>query len=495
MKRPFLLLALLSQLWWCGPETRAAIVVQPTSPRTNAPAPAVATNAPAEALPPDVLEFLNGDGLHGTFISIDAKRGLRWQHPAIKQPLEIQLGSLARIKLGRPKTTPTNSSPSQLCSVRLVNDDELLGRLVGLDETKVTLETWYGGPFAIARKAVATLSPTLTNLNLIYEGPTSLDGWKFGRTPVIRRGGGATGGGAWRYNNGAFLSVGSGTIGRDFQYPGAVSIDFDLIWRGYLQFSVSVFADSLETYGGNAYLFQISQGVVYCQRMTRDGGANMMSGSVEVPNLAQRSKARISIRANREQKTLALLADGALIKTWSDRGEFSPGSGLVFAQHGQGITSISNIRISDWDGRFDDHAAPRANDKEDAVQMTNRNVLSGTLRSIKDDKMSFATAFAALDVPLSQIAQITLRAEKAAKPEPTEREARLFLHDRGAITLQIDRWDDQAVLGVSPSFGQLKLNPAAFSVVQFNLDKQKTTDLNVPDIIDSEPLEQLIIEE
>jgi hypothetical protein len=446
---------------------RAEIVIQSSAPKTNETGIIVPPPGSGEVGRSDILEFLNGDILHGTFLSIDGNRGARWQHPAIKQPLEIGLSSIGRIKLERPKTT--NSGPVQNCTVRLLNKDEIAGNLVLLDGEKLQLETWYGGTLAIPRKSIERIAPGQGKSSSIYEGPTGLDGWNMPKNnPMGRR---PAGTGPWRYSNGAFFSTGAGPIGRQIPMPPMVNIEFNLAWRGYLQLAVSMFSDNLETYGGNAYLLQMNQGSVYLQRISRTGDSSGF-GTREVPNFGRKNEAHISLRVNKPQKTISLLVDGALINQWNDRGEFPPGTNLVFHQQGQGLTRISNLRVTAWDGKFETETAGTTG-KEDLVRMLNNDKLSGTLKGIQNGTMQFQTGFATLEVPVERIGEIELAGGPSEPPPALSTDARVVFADRGSLTFRIDRWDDQQIIGTSPNFGKLRLNPLAFSSVQFNLDKKR----------------------
>ena len=456
------------------------ISTQPGGTKTNeegtitVPPPADGTGV----IRPEALDFLNGDKLQGSFLSIDPKRGVRWRHPSMKQPIDINLASLSKVKLERARPTNSNVKPS--CTVRLINRDELQGELVSLDTGHLTLVTWYAGTLVIPRPMIDVIVPGQGKGTSVYEGPTTLEGWTM-RGGGVRRGVNAAG--PWRYSNGAFLCATSGSIGRDFRLPPMVNVEFEITWRRYIQFAVSIFTDNLESYGGNCYMFQFNNLSVYVQRMSRNGDSSSF-GQAEIPGFSQKSKARISIRANKEQKTLYLLVDGVLVKQWTDTADFSPGSGLLFFQQGQTYAKLSDIRISEWDGKLEDPtaAAAVAQANEDLVKLANADKITGTLKTIKDGKMSFDTSFAALDVPMDRVTQIELAGKAGKNPQPAPGEIRAVFAEGGSVTLQIERWDDRQVVASSPSFGKVKFAPLAFSAIQFNLDKRKAEpETNEPD--------------
>ncbi len=456
---------------------RAEIVIQKEAPGKTPENPGIDVPPPAsnaEAARGDTLELLNGDVFHGTFISLDSKNGARWQHPSVKQVMELNPAGIGRIKLERPKST--NAAPRQTCAARLTNGDELVGELVSLDDDKLVLETWYAGTLTLPRKMVQSLSPGLSRLSSVFEGPTGPEGWTIKGTG----GGGFRGlrggreGGSWKFSNGGFSSVGQGSVGRDVKLPAMSNTEFDMNWRGYLQLNIAIYTDTLEGFGGNCYLLSFNYTSVNLQRMSRNGDSGSF-GQAELPALNQKSKARFSIRVNKEQKTIALLMDGALVKQWTDRGDFAgSGTGLLFYQQGQGLVKVGNMRVTTWDGKFEETTGKTAKSKDDLVRLVNNDKISGTLKSIKDGKMNFETAFAPLSVPLDRIDQIDLAGEKAEKATSGANDVRVVFGDRGSVTFQLERWDDQQVTGSSLNFGKARFSPAAFSSILFNLDKQKT---------------------
>ena len=446
-------------------------IAKPADTGITVPPPASGT----DSVRSDSVELLNGDVLHGTFLSIDTKNGARWQHPAVKQVMEMNAASIAKIRLERPKST--NASPRQTCSVRLTNGDELLGELISLDEEKLILETWYAGTLTLPRKMVSSLSPGLARVSNVFEGPTGIEGWKIsgnGGGRFIRNGVmTTTGGGAWKYNNGAFYSSGNGSVGRDVKMPPVSNTEFDLNWRGYLQLNIALYTDTLEGYGGNCYMLSLNYTSVNMQRMSKNGDSGSF-GQADLQALNQKTKAHFSIRVNKEQKTISLLMDGALVKQWTDRADFAgSGTGLLFYQQGQGFVKVSNIRVTDWDGKFEEPSGKAGKTKDDLVKLVNNDKISGTLKSIKDGKMTFETTFAPLTVPIERIDQIDLSTEKSEKAPANPTDVRVVFAGRGTLTLQLERWDDQQVSGSSSNFGKAKFSPAAFALIQFNLDKQK----------------------
>jgi hypothetical protein len=462
-------LALLASSW-----ADAEIVISTKPAAKPKEGEGIAVPAPGgetEALRLDTVEFLNGDKLHGTFLSIDPQHGVRWRHPAVRQVMEIEPSSVGSVNLDRPPVSEGHSN--ETCLVQLSNEDELQGRLVSLDTNAITLETWYAGTLTIPRAMARSLNPGKAPSTAIYEGPTSLDGWTVKSSGGFQRGAGPGSAAGWKYRNGAFYGAGNCSAGKDMNLPPRSNIEFDLSWRGYLQMAVSFYADKLERYGGDCYMLQLNTGSIYLQRMSKDGNSSNF-GHSEASALAQKSKVHISVRSNKEQKTISLLIDGAMVKQWNERGDFSTGSGLVFFQQGAGVVKISSLRISEWDGKFDDQAADAGKLTADLVKLGNKDKISGTLKSIRNGKLSFGTEFATLEIPIERVAEIELANPDPKKPEHKADEIRAVFADRGSVTFQIEQWDDQQVNATSPNFGQVKFLPSAFSRIDFNLDKHRS---------------------
>ena len=474
---------------------------------------------------PETLTLLSGDNFRGNFLSFDAKSGLRWQHPAIKQPLEVDAGSLSLIRVERPKAK--GAGQRHTFAVKFVNDDELLGEVLEMDTEKLLFKTWYAGTLTIPRKAVRSITPGQSSPTAIYEGPTGMDGWSGGNRNSVGRavpmgvnfgavginiGGlvpGVAGeavqliegnvivngvqiGGApvarpslaaaatasgWQFSNDAFVNTTTGaTIGRKVEFPKLANIEFDLAWRGYVNLAVHLYSDKLEQYQGNAYVVNIGQNAVYLYRHAPETGQSRL-GNGPSRLAAPKTSAQVSIRVNKEQKTFAVLIDGVLVGQWNDRDAFAgKGNGLMFvSQQGSGATKISGIRVCEWDGRLPLGNAGTAPAKltEDYARLANNDNLSGAFKGIKDGKASFTTSFAPnLEIPLDRVGQIELVAPE--KPAPVAGFVRATFKGRGLLTFKLESWTDAEVKVSSPNFGGATFTPDIFSQLEFNLDKPRT---------------------
>jgi hypothetical protein len=415
----------------------------------------------------DYLELLNGDALRGVLLGVDGLEGAQWRHPAAENPFTVRFTGLSRVRFAPPNTLP-ESHPAN-CQVTLNNEDMLSGDLVGLEGDRLEFSTWFAGKLSIPRTSLHSLVPTSTSLKVIYEGPTSQEGWVSRQNPgVIRAPGAAQPGEVWRFADNSFYSSMFGFIGRDFKLPAVSNLEFDLAWRGFLSFAFVFHSDTLQGYGGNAYVLQFNYRNVFLYRRTQIAAMTTI-GQAELPDLTSRSGMRVSLRTNKEQKTFALYIDGQLIRQWVDPQAFvSQGNGIVLMQHGQNPVRFSRFRISEWDGRLAEPSLSDTNQVNDVVHLANNDKVDGRVKNIRDGKITLTTSFSDLEIPINRVTQVTFAPVKPSKDATSEREVRLFFREYGSITLNLDRWTDQQVTGTSPNYGRLKLASDAFSQLYFN---------------------------
>jgi hypothetical protein len=380
--------------------------------------------------------------------------------------------------------------------LRLANGDELAGTLLSLDKDKLVLETWYAGRLNLPRASVQSIR-FLSEGPSLYEGPTGLDGWTLsaakdepGKPP-------------WKYLNGILYSANAGGIARDFSLPKRSSIDVDVAWREFLQLTITIYTTSLKVYslnrmgtvnivgiGGMApgldappaapqegpgfYAIQLNQNTVYLMTVKTNG--QILNTPMEViPGLEQKNRAHFGVRVDKEKKTISLLVDGLVFKTWTEPAEFAgQGTCVRFVQQGQSLMNMSNIKVSEWDGSLVPPPTLSTNidPKNDFVLLKNQDSLTGTLQSVREGKLSMAASFGALDVPMTRVAQIIFAPESLAKSAPQEGTVRALFADRGSLTFRVEKCDEKFMTVSNPLFGKAQFDPSAFSLIDFNPDPQ-----------------------
>jgi len=414
-----------------------------------------ARNAPRQ----DTLSFLNKDQLHGFLLGID-QSGLRWQSPEAHDPILFKTSEVSQIKLDSHKADDTAKSAQR---IRLTNGDEYPGNIISLDDKTMILDTWYAGRISIPRAMLLRITPLSDANSSIYEGPTGLEGWTIGRPG---------GGRSWVFRDGSLIGTNYGTIGRDLKLPAMSEIGFDVMLRGNNSLSIGIYSDRDDMFG-NCYMLQLSTGFTELQRYSRSGGSNDL-GSTQLQNVIRREKSRVELRTNKDKKSIWLMVDGKVVKEWTDPVDFNgTGGSIVFSCQPNTVVKISNIKVSKWDGRFEDSSAPSQKSADDSVQLANQDKVTGRLENIQDGKAKFSSSYAELNIPLERVEQIDLSGAHSDTAKPSPSDIRAYFPEGGSVTMQLIQWDAKACLGSSPNFGKATFSPTAFAKMLFNLSSQQ----------------------
>jgi hypothetical protein len=462
--------------------SRAALTIdvptpKPVPPGINVPPPmrVGSTNAPAPAAKTeDVLRFKNADTLHGVLVSANPDEGVRWSREDAKGAISFTLANVSEVQfasVAAPRVAaPRVGGPRAVA--RLTNGDSLNGEIVALTKDALKLQTWYGGELNIKRPMIASLEPGLGTISVLYAGPTALAEWQ-------QRAGSRSG---WSFKKGALVAAGGSggmTIGRDVKLPDVASIECDVAWMGYVNFYMLFYAENFENYyNSDCYALQVSSGTVYLQRCQRNAGMNNVDQYVNVESLQRKNKAHIALKVNKQKKTVALFIDGAMIKQWTDRADFTgKGTGIGFVTQGQ-PTRISNIVVTEWDGKLDiDTGSAAKPGEEDLVRLVNGDKLSGQLGTIANGQVNFSTSYAKLEIPIARVAEIVMAAKNAEKPRRQTNDLRAFFVDGGRLTIALDKLSPDTLSGGSENFGRASFQRGAFQRLQFNIyDEAKESD-------------------
>lgn len=455
----------------CAPPLRAELRVTPDAGsstggtrRINVPAPAgnSARSSSPTAAPQDgdALKFRNGDSLHGTVVTVVPGSGLRWRRSDVKDPVMFDLANVVELRLvPRP---PRTSRAVHRTVVELTNGDRLAGDIVSLNDKALVLNTWYAGTLSVKRPMIQQITFGVANPDAVFVGPTGLDGW----TREGNRN-------AWTYRKGTLYGRQNGSIARDVNLPDMANIEFDVNWLGPFSMQFAFYIDDLrQLYNAGGYMLQFNYSNIYLQRSRPQRGFNQLGNNADVPEFQRKTKAHISVRVNKPKKTIALFANGNLIKQWTDPAEFAgKGTGIMFFAQGQGELRVSNILVTTWDGKLDTDISGASTNSttEDLVLFANNDKVSGTLSGIANNEIAFATSFANMKIPLERVAQIEFDGKKAEQPRRQADDVRAYFLDGSRFTLALEKLDDQSLVGASENCGRVASSLDAFGRVQFHI--------------------------
>jgi hypothetical protein len=458
--------------------------------------PSAAAVAPTNAAKTPVLgmvRFLNGDSLRGETVSIDPSGKVQWTNPDIKSEIEFSLADISLIRL--PASSAPLNNAEDNCTLRLMNNDEFRGTLVSMGDDKVVLKTWYAGPLTFSRDSVRWVRLT-EGEQFLYHGPTGLEGWTVSESvePQGEEG-------AWGFAKGVFFARRGGGVARDFKLPDRAAIDFDVAWREFLQLTVTIYTESLRVFhlrgasavgvvingvpqqqppsqaGAGFYALHLNYNAAYLMTVRKSG--EIVNSPVEmISGLEQKNRARFGIRADKTQKTISLLLDGRLVKTWQEPDAWAGvGTAIRFVQQGAAPLNVSNIRVSHWNGSLEMPAASTnaPGSTNDFIQLKNQDSLAGRIEAVRDGAIVVDSTLGKLNIPLDRVSQFDVAGSASQAPPGNDPLVRAYFAGGGSITFKLEEWNNRGMLAGSPHFGKAHFNPAAFASLEFNLPRQSAS--------------------
>jgi hypothetical protein len=438
---------------------------------------ALVTGAAAQST--DELLFRNGDLLYGQLLAIDESSTVRWRHPDAAEPIEFKPDSIAQINFPAPTNSITRSDNA--CRLLLANGDALEGDLVSCDREAVVFQTWYAGRLRIPRAAVQSLvfiprSPEL------FDGITGLDGWT--QTTSAAALPGDTG--QWTYRNGAFYASKTASIARDLRLPDEAEIQFDLAWKGSLNLAVALYTDSLQPillaakdqgpdFGG-FYSLRFQNTTFIDLWPIKKGERPRALGQLFYPSLNNKDRLHVDLLVSKPQHKIILSLDDTPAKEWIDpEGFIGEGTDMRFVQNSGGVTKLSNLRITPWDGIFANETSAETDDMtHDTFRPENGMKTPGVIESISNGKMTARTTNGLVEIPLTKLQAITFARQQTNSSQPQTATVRATFAQGGGLTFILESWRPNEMMVRSPDFGTVKINPAAFTRLEFLIPEKKT---------------------
>jgi len=437
--------------------------------------------------PPDGLFFRNGDLLHGQLLAIDTPSIVRWQYPDAAAPIEFKPKSIAQIDFPIAKNSIAHSADA--CRLLLANGDLLEGSLVSCDHAAMVFQTWYGGRLNIPRASLQSLA-FIPHSPPVFNGITGLDGWTQGSTAAAFAGQS----GQWVYRKGAFYADKPASIARDLKLPDVAEIQFDLAWKGGLYFAVALYTDSLQPIRLPITDRSLDFGGFYSLRfdnvfyknidlwpVTKEEAVPRSLGPAQFPFLNYGDRLHVDLRISKPRDKIALYLDDALIKEWVDpKGFAGEGTGMRFVQNPGGAVKMSNLRITEWDGLFADETA--AEDfvpleiPHDSFWPATGAKVTGDIESIAGGKMTVNTTNGPVKIPLTEIKAIDFAHRPSPPPQNKPAIVRATFAQGGDLTFTLDSWRPDEMIIHSADFGKARINPTAFTHMQFLLPQTNGPD-------------------
>jgi hypothetical protein len=416
---------------------------------------------------PGILQLTDGSNLHGTLGEIDATNRLVWKHPAAKEPLQFSLNNMASVRF--EDAVPQKHAFTPSARFQFKNGDELVGNVRGIKDNTLRFESWFGDNVQAQLSALEAIMFSARGYHLVYEGPTGTNGWRIGRNPR-----------SWEYKDGTFIANGADLLGRDFGLTNSSTLEFDLAWNGAFSLSITLYAQVIDRfdYSNSAYLVYLGTGAISVQRVQAGAGAVML-GQNQIPEMYRKNKMHFEIRCNKDDATITLLADGKFVQRWKDNspgGFVAKGGGIVFYSQVEAKSlKISNIRVAEWDGRYEPESMTNLPPDMDVVFLANRDKVFGKVLGLEASKATVETKQTKLDIPLERVTQIRF-AKNGAQTNVAPGEVRASFPGGESVVFNLEKWSALEVKGTSQTFGPLTFDPKSIRGVEFNLNRAQSDD-------------------
>ena len=187
-----------------------------------------------------------------------------------------------------------------------------------------------------------------------------------------------------------------------------------------------------------------------------------------VPALGAKERVHIDVRASKPDRRIALFLDGSLIKDWVDPAGFAgEGTGMRFVQNASGPVKLSNLRITKWNGVLEEGETALPDAAHDTVSVDSGAKMIGAVDSIAGGQISLLTTNGTVAIALGRANSIEFARARGQPVKPAAGSVRATFAEGGMVTFELVSWRPDAVVVISPVFGNATFNPIAFSRLQF----------------------------
>jgi|ETNmetMinimDraft_29_1059903.scaffolds.fasta_scaffold04284_2 hypothetical protein len=417
------------------------------------------------------IHFTNGDWLRGNLKTFDQATGISWEHPDAGELMQFNINRITEVTLD--SQSPIKLTPGNLCEVQLINGDHFRGNLAGITEKAFQLNTWHSGSINVDRRTVRKIAPLAKGLKTIFQGPVSDSEWTHGKiaNEILGQSG------KWRYHNGGFHAKPAASIARNLNLPDRSRLSFDLEWSGSLHLAFALYTDTLHPISlstkenepdfGGFYSIQLNSYSVNLLPVKKNEPLTYL-GQATLPGFRNESKSHVEFFASKPEKMIAVSINGKVIRKWTDSDGFvGEGSGIRIVHQGRGAVRIANLRVEEWDGRFQEPPTHPIGSENDLVKLINSDRMEGTVTGISDGKLQVKTPEGEFPVPLDRVKQIEPATIKTSLNMPLKKRVIAHLSDGSRLTFVLERWAKTGVEVSSPSFGKATFQPEAIMRMEF----------------------------
>ena len=431
--------------------------------------------APEKAEPkPSILTFADKSRITGFPKSLDAKKKeILVNSPSLSGDTQLKTNELLEMTLnGKPEEFESDHYALATIEQHFKDShtDTIRGRLVNLDDTTITLDTWYAGRLTLQRSMVRSLD-IFKKSPSFYSGPDGPEGWVSADGNLSN---------SWTFKNRTMISKSRSGIARKVEIPDQAKISFTVQWRSSVGFRLLFLSEeSRQSYMSKGYTLNINQSYINLRRNSDDNRNNDIF-TKSINNLRNSETAEFTIYLDRSKNgDNAFYIDGKEIERWTgvDDAIFK-GQWIHFVPQTENPTKFSNINIAQWDGTLPVETDDEDKKKDDGpqpeelegqkIRLANGDTVIGTVKTIQDGTALLTTSFGDFGIPINRMKSVALSDDvDQVKMEPGD--VRAWFHEGGYITLQLKSLDEKTLQGYSQVWGDADFNLNAFSRIEFNI--------------------------
>jgi hypothetical protein len=472
----------------------------------------LATSCYGAEIKDDLLNFVNGDQLHGHFNGIAADSSLLWKRDDVGGDVKFKPSELRRVVLRGGD--PLNSLRS-FSHIGTVNGDRIPGQIRELDDKRVLIDTEYAGVLEFPRDQVGLLAPSPLGGRVLYQGPFDPEQWSMididhpdGIPAPPKEGEKADSIPRWKHAGSAWYWKNNQTgtaLARKTGMPERSILKFEIAWKNRLSLAIGFHSDfkrpenmkeddqeglALPNGGrsvylpgifGNAYVLHLYSNYVMLYRTSFDEAGRARLDRVQTSNsslrLGDSGKAAVEIRCNRLTGEIILFVDGDFVAQWSELegvldggiGYAGKGDGFGFvAQSEDTAVRISEVLVAEWNGMPDSARSMQVDDTDIVLLSNGTDRFSGKVTGFHDGMLKLEGRFGDFEFPIAEIAEVRFAKSRLAVPDKEiSDQVRLRFHPIGRISGKAVGGDADALRMSNASGGEMDVKLDSAVMLEF----------------------------
>jgi len=407
----------------------------------------------------DIITFMNNDSIHGSLISLSYKKNLVYKHKSSKNPIKFKTENIQSIKLAHNNTNPQN----KIAEIVFNNNSSLRGTITSLTKKSLILNTTYAGKITIEPAMVKQININPKSLQPLYSGPNNINEWQTTNKQKS----------AFRIEENTLTIVKPNVaIATKVKQPNLIKYEFTLHSScPMIQFYFC--SDNINNSKSNSYSLVINQRQIILRKNTHIPSSMCQVTLVNkyCQEIRNYSKPKITLLVNKITREFIVLLNNNVVLQHTDPKPFS-GKGDYIIFRSQSNISISNIKITNWNGNInllkDDDKITTKIDK-DTIIFADGDKITGTLKKIENNNLYMLTEYADITVPLNKIKKIQLACKNIATPRKNKNDIKAIFTDGNSIIMELLSMKNGIIKAKSEIFGEAEYKQSTFQEIILNI--------------------------